>query len=70
MTTPVAGGLVGWRDTGHLLTVTTDRESEPAHILQVVSLTGDVVKTVPLAASPQRYHIGPAVGLPRNSVTF
>lgn len=68
--TPAGGRLAGWRDTGHLLTVTTDREAEPAHILHVVTLTGHVVKTVTLAASPQRYHIGPADGLPRKSVTF
>jgi hypothetical protein len=70
VTTPVGSRLAGWRDTGHLLTVTTDREAEPAHILQVVTLTGHVVKTGTLAASPQRFHIGPAVGLPGNAVTF
>jgi hypothetical protein len=38
---------VGWRDSGHFLAATTDREANPKHILQVVSLTGEVSAQFP-----------------------
>lgn len=61
---------IGWRDDGHLMTVTTDRESSPRHVLQVVDLDGRVVRTVPLPESGQRYRVGPIDGLPGNVETF
>jgi hypothetical protein len=64
-TVTTQGNLVGWRDDGHLLV------AAPGHELQVVSLAGAVVKTVPLEeVNPQRYRIGSVAGLPATAVTF